>query len=248
MTDDDIEQIFAKSVDVQKTAERLGWLLGRTFIVEKIDDDRPEAFRPEPGDRGPDDEDEDDEELSPRERARRRRQLAENVAERGRLEATNKLLKAFSMDTDALIEKISKAGLGLAVVKRFVEKTDSDELTEGQVTALLMGAWGVEFGERFQAQDDEGRIARAAVMKARDAAWFKPTVLATGERALAAVTAPRGERADPLRDRIIRDKAVGSPFLSQEQLERYADAMVEHLENMARGKQERARSGTLERV
>jgi hypothetical protein len=127
------------------------------------------------------------------------------------------------IDPDVLIEQINKAGLGLAVVKRFVEKHgNDDDLTEGQVTALLMGAWGREFGKRFQAQDAEGLIARQAVAKARDAAWLKPMATLTGERALAAASQARGERADPPRERIIRDKAVGSPFLSQEQLEAYA--------------------------
>jgi hypothetical protein len=101
-----------------------------------------------------------------------------------------------------------------------------------------------EFGKRYTAQTEEGRIARQATMKARDAA-FTPTVVATGERALATTTPSRGEKADPLGDRIIRDKAVGSPFLSQEQLAAYADQMVEYLENMARRKQ---RPGTLTNV
>jgi hypothetical protein len=88
------------------------------------------------------------------------------------------------------------------------------------------------------------------VAKARDGAWFKPTAVETGERALAATSQARGEKADPLRERIIRDKAVGSPFLDQEQLERYADEMMEHLNGLARGKRERSRpgGGTLERV
>jgi hypothetical protein len=71
----------------------------------------------------------------------------------------------------------------------------------------------------------------------------------TGERALATQTQSPG-KVDPLRERIIRDKAVGSPFLSQEQLARYADEMMEHLNGLARGKQERSRpgGGTLENV
>jgi hypothetical protein len=145
-----------------------------------------------------------------------------------------------------VIEQVNKAGIGLAMVKRFAE-SGRDELTEHQVTALLLGAWGREFGKRFESQTEEGRMARAAVAKARDGAWFAPTAVETGERALASTTQSPG-KVDPRRARIIRDKAVSSPFLSQEQLERYADAMIAHLETMARGKQERARPGTLERV
>jgi hypothetical protein len=254
MIDEEIEKIFARSVDVQKTADRLYQLTGRRFIVEEIGKNDPEYTQgayddPDKGDAGGDYDELDDgeTELSPREQTRRRRQLAENAAERGRIEAT-KLLKGVTMiDSDTLIEQVTKAGLGFAVVKRFAEKADSDELTEAQCTALLMGAWGREFGKRFQAQDEEGRIARAAVMRARDAAWLAPTV-ATGERALATTTPARGEKADPLRERIIRDKAVGSPFLSQEQLAAYADAMVAELERLVRGKQERGRPGTLQRI
>jgi hypothetical protein len=114
--------------------------------------------------RGDDDEEDDGDktetELSPRERARRQRQMAENARETGRLESTRKRDLTTMIDADVLIEQINKAGLGFAVVKRFLEKTDSDELTESQITALLMGTWGVEFGKRFQAQDAEGKIAR----------------------------------------------------------------------------------------
>jgi hypothetical protein len=240
-------ELIVKRGDARDVIEAM-----RRAVAKNSDNDRPEAFDPDADE--DDDEDDDEEtaaELSPRERARRRRQLAENARESGRLESTSKLLKGHPMiSADYLIEQVNKAGLGFAMVKRFVEKAGSDELTEHQVTALLMGAWGLaEFGKRFQAQDAEGRIARQAVAKARDAA-FTPTILAIGERALAAATQPRGERSDPLRERIIRDKAVGSPFLSQEQLAAYADAMIAELERTARGKQERARpgGGTLENV
>jgi hypothetical protein len=254
MTDKEIEQIFANSVDVQKTADRLYQLTGRRFIVEEVDKNDGDGFTAgayDDPDKGDDDREdleseEDGIEPSARERARRQRQLAENVRETGRQESTAKLLKGVAMmNSETLIEKINAARLGFACVKRFVEKADSDELTEQQVTDLLLGAWGAEFGKRFQAQDEEGQIARAAVMKARDASWLKPTTVLTGERALAAASQRRGEKADPLRDRIIRDKAVSSPFLSQEQLAAYADQMIEYLENMARRKQ---RPGTLERV
>jgi hypothetical protein len=69
----------------------------------------------------------------------------------------------------------------------------------------------------------------------------------TGERALAAAKQPLGSK-NPMRERIIRDKRFASPFLNQGQLERYADAMVAELERVARGKQERARPGTLESI
>jgi hypothetical protein len=250
MIDKEIEQIFANSVDVQKTADRLYQLTGRRFIVEEVDknDDTftAGAYDPPPGDDDKeDDENETETELSPRERARRQRQLAENVRETGRLESTRKDLAM--LDPDVLISQVSKAGLGFTVVKHFLEKTDSDELTESQVTALLMGAWGAEFGKKFQTNDEEGRIARAAVAKARDAAWFKPPAVETGERALAATTQPLGSK-NPLRERIIRDKQFASPFMDQAALERYADGMLAELERVARGKQERARPGTLTNV
>jgi hypothetical protein len=243
MTDKEIEQIFANSVDVQKTADRLYQLTGRRFVVEEVDKNDGDGFTagayddPEKGDDDREDleNEEDETELSPRERARRQGQLQGRIAETGFQEST----KRNTMNPDLLIEKINGASLGFAVVKRLLEKTDSDELTESQVTALLMGTWGREFGKRFQAQDEDGRIARAAVMKARDAAWFKPTAVETGERALANATPARGEKADPLRERIVRDKAVASPFLSQEQLAACADAMVAELERVTRG---RARS------
>jgi hypothetical protein len=247
----DGEVVITKHADTPEARETVEAL---RRAIESFNENSPEftagAYDPPPGDGDEeDDEDETETELSPRERARRQRQLAERIAESGRLESTAELLKGVAMmDSETLIEKINAAGLGLVMVKRFLEKTDSDELTEQQVTDLLLGAWGAEFGKRFQAQDEEGRIARAAVMKARDAGWFKPTAVETGERALANTTPARGEKANPLREQIVRDKAVASPFLSQEQLAAYADAMVAELERMARGKQERARPGTLENV
>jgi hypothetical protein len=245
--DEVIIKRFSDSPEAFETVEALKRAVA--WFNKDETDFSPGAYD-EPGDDDEEgDEDKTETEPSPRERARRQRQLAENVAERDRLEATNKLLKGVAMiDSDTLIQQISKAGLGFAMVKRFVEKTGSDELTEGQVTALLLGAWGAEFGKKFQANDSDGRIARAAVAKARDAGWFKPPAVETGERALAETSRRGGAKTDPLRERVIRDKAVASPFLNQEQLEAYADAMCAELDRSARGKQERARPGTLENV
>jgi hypothetical protein len=243
----DGEVVITKHADTAEARETIAAIKrAMEFFDKNSDEDRPEAFRPGPGDRGPDDEDEEDEtELSPRGQARRRRQLAENVRETGRLESTRKDLAM--IDPDVLISQVSKGGLGFAMVKRFVEKTESDELTESQVTTLLLAEFGKDFAKRFQADTPEGRIARQAVEKARNAQWAGAHKAAslTGERALASVSQPRGEKADPLRERIIRDKAVASPFLSQEQLAAYADAMVAELERVTRG---RARPGTLESV
>jgi hypothetical protein len=229
--------------EARETVEAIKWAV--EFFNKNSDEDRPEAFDPDAGE--DDNEHTDDvDTLSPRERRRRDQKLIENSRESRRVESTAKRYPM--IDPDVVIAKVSEAGCGFALVKRFAE-SGSDELTEHQVTALLLGAWGVEFGKRFQSQTEEGRIARAAVMKARDAA-FTPTVLAIGERALAVTSGARGEKADPLRERIIRDKAVGSPFLNQEQLAAYADQMIQHLEGLVRGKQERSRpgGGTLERV
>jgi hypothetical protein len=229
---------YADTVEARETVEAIRRAVA--FFNKNTDETAEGGYSDQGG------EEEDHAELetepSPRERARRQRQLQERIAETGFQESTK---RNTMIHPDLLIEKINKAGLGFAMVKRFVEKAEGDELTENQVTALLLGAWGVEFGKKFQANDSEGRIARAAVAKARDAAWFKPTAVETGERALATTTPSRGEKADPLRERIIRDKAVSSPFLSQEQLAAYADAMVAELERTARG---RARPGTMERV
>jgi hypothetical protein len=242
----DGEVIITKHADTPEARETVEAIRRAVALINKND----ETFTPGaygPGDGGEDREDEEDE-AERRARERRDRKLMENSRESGRLASTKRDLTM--IDPDVLISQLSKAGLGFAMVKRFVEKTESDELTEGQVTALLMGAWGAEFGKRFQAQDSEGRIARQAVEKARNAQWagaYKAAAL-TGERALATTTPRRGDKADPLRDRIIRDKAVASPFLSQEQLTDYADAMCAELERVARGRQERAYPGTLERV
>jgi hypothetical protein len=247
---DDGEVIVTKHRD---TEEARGTIEAIRRLVEGINKNSDEYTEGAYGehedaehDQGDDDAEDADEELSPRERARRDRKLIANARETARQTSTAKRNLPM-IDPDVMIEQVNKAGLGLAMVKRFAEM-GRDELTEHQVTALLLGAWGVEFGKRFQAQDAEGVMARAAVAKARDGAWFKPTATETGERALAATSQPCGEKADPLRERIIRDKAVGSPFLDQEALERYADEMMEHLNGLARGKQERTRPGTLERA
>jgi hypothetical protein len=72
-----------------------------------------------------------------------------------------------------------------------------------------------------------------------------------GREAFAVGAGERGDRrteADALRERIIADKRAGAPFMTDEQLARYADGMLAELERAPRGKQERARPGTLERV
>jgi hypothetical protein len=169
-------------------------------------------------------DEEDEEEPSRRERERRRQQLAENVHERGRLESTRPSLTVPKRSTkgdtpmpdpEFIISKICEAGLGFTVVKHYVERQGGDDdLTEGQVTDLLLGAWGAEFGKRFQAQDEEGRIAREAVSKAKQAGWINahkssaassdPSVRAAGGReALATGRGSQGARrteADKLRD------------------------------------------------
>jgi hypothetical protein len=245
------EVIITKHADTPEARETVEALRRAIEGFNKNDPDFT-AGAYEPGDddeEGDKNETETETELSPREQARRRRQLAERIAERGRLESTRKLLKGHTpmIDSDTLISEISKRqGLGLAMIDRFVAKGLGDELTEHQIVSLATSDLGgaAEFAKRYQGTDALGRMLREACTKARDAAWFKPTV-ETGERALAETSRPRNERADPLRERIIRDKAVASPFLSQEQLAAYADAMVAELERTARG---RARPGTMERV
>jgi hypothetical protein len=248
--DEAIEDIFAKSVNPELTAERLGWWTGRTFRVEKVDDDRA-AFDP-----ASDPEDE----LTPEEQKERRRRL---IAEQERLQAEQSAAataagvapnpyrtgKVNAMpDLEFLVEKINEAGLGLAVIKRFVEKQgNDDDLTEHQIVQLAMGACGgaAEFSKRYQGDDELGRILRTATMKARDAAWFKPTVVATGERAAAAAVHPGAGKIDPLRARIIADKRTAAPWMSEEELDRYAAEMARELDRTARGK---AKPGTMERV
>jgi hypothetical protein len=250
MTDEEIERIFANSVNVQKTADRLYQLTGRRFIVEEVgkndgDGFTAGAYGPGDGDEEEDVESEVESETPAERRARERRdrKLIENARESGRLASTKRDLTM--IDPDVLISQLSKAGLGFAMVKRFVEKTDGDELTEQQVTALLMGTWGAEFGKRFQAQDEEGRIARAAVMKARNAQWFAPTAVETGERALASAVHPGAGEKDPLRERIIADKRTAAPWMTEEALERYAAEMARELDRAGRAK---AKPGTMERV
>jgi hypothetical protein len=74
MIDDDIVGIFERSVDVRKTAERLGQLTGRRFIVEEVEKNDGDGFTAAAYS---DPEDPGDEADSPAERrARLRRELA----------------------------------------------------------------------------------------------------------------------------------------------------------------------------
>jgi hypothetical protein len=91
----------------------------------------------------------------------------------------------------------------------------------------------------------------ALVAKTRAAGDGVGTRAAGGREAFAVGAGERGAtrtEADALRDRIIANKRAGAPFMSEAALSRYADDMLAELERAARGKQERARPGTLERV
>jgi hypothetical protein len=70
------------------------------------------------------------------------------------------------------------------------------------------------------------------------------TVLAVGAGSAGA----KPTESDALRDQIIREKRTAAPWMSDEQLGRYATGMLAELERAARGKQERSRPGTLERA
>jgi hypothetical protein len=251
---DDGEVIITKHRDTPEARETVEALRRAIEFFNKND---PEftagAYDPPPGDGDEEEGDEDktETELSPRERARRQRQLAENVRETGQLEAT-KLLKGHTpmTDPDTLIAEIGKRqGLGLAVVKRFVEN-GTDELTEHQIVSLATSDLGgaAAFAKRYQGDDALGRMLREACAKARDAAWFAPTVLATGGRALATAVKPGAGKGDPLCEQIVADKRTAAPWMSEEELNRYAAAMAAEIDRVTRGKQERARPGTLENV
>jgi hypothetical protein len=251
------EVVITKHNDSREATETVEALRRAVeFFNKNTDEMTAGAYGPGDDDEE-DDEDEREAERSQRERERRRRQLAERVAERGRLEATNKLLKGIAMiDTDALVEKIdnnlielaAKQGCGIAVLKAYVEE-DRYRWCERQVTKILTDAWGKDFAKNLQSQTPEGLTARQALEKARNAQWlaaYKAAPL-TGERALAVTVNPRVER-DPVRERIVTDKRNAAPWMSEEELDRYATEMKVALERAARGKQERSRPGTLERA
>ena len=151
------------------------------------------------------------------------------------------------IDSDTLIEQITKRrGLGLAMIKRFAE-AGTDQLTEHQIVNLATSdlGGGAEFAKRYQGDDQLGRMLRTATMKARDAAWFKPAAPLTGERALATTVQPGTTERKAMRERIVADKRTASPWMSQAELEAYAEAMERELERAGRAK---AKPGTMERV
>jgi hypothetical protein len=241
---DDGEVIITKHRDTEDARSTIEAIKRLVDGINKNTDEFTAGAYDEPnGDDDEEDEAELEAELSPRERERRRsrRRLIE-AEERAGPARTRKV--ATMIDSDTLIGQIAKRQLGFVVLKRFAE-AGTDELTEAQVTDLLLGEWGREFGKRFQAQDEEGRIAREAVAKARNAQWNAarkagPTVHATGGRALAFAVQP-GKNAE--RERIINQARTVSPWWTEEELGRYADGLQAELQRAARRK---AEAGALE--
>jgi hypothetical protein len=245
------EVVITKRADTAEARETVEAIRRAVELFNKNTDEMTAGAYDPPGE-DDDEADKDEAELTPAERETRRQRLLIEAArsagvpppDSGRM--VPKRLKGDTAMIDTLIEQVSKADLGFAVVKRFVEK-DGDELTEHQITALLMGAWGTEFGKRFAAQTPEGLIARYAVAKAKQAAWINKAAPLTGARALATAVQPGAGKGDPLRERIIADKRTAAPWMTEAELDRYAAEMARELDRAARGKQERARPGTLER-
>jgi hypothetical protein len=74
-------------------------------------------------------------------------------------------------NVDEMIEAVSKSGVVFPLLKRFCE-TGNGELSEHAVTQLLLGAWGSkDFAKNLQSDTADGRIARAALQRAKHAAW-----------------------------------------------------------------------------
>jgi hypothetical protein len=179
---DDGEVIITKHRDTAGARETVAAMRRAIELFNKNDDDRPEAFDP--------DSDNDAPRTPEEEKERRRRMLAE-AAEKERersaaITATGvpphplKTRKVATMiDTDDwiqkidndLIEKIRKAGCGLAVLKRYVDE-GRERWSEHQVAKILMNHWGKDFATNYQAQNSDGLLARRAIEKARNAAWM----------------------------------------------------------------------------
>jgi hypothetical protein len=92
MIDDDIVGIFERSVDVRKTAERLGQLTGRRFIVEEVEKNDGDGFTAAAYSDLEDPEEEREVETTAERRARagRDRKLMENARESGELAPTKR--------------------------------------------------------------------------------------------------------------------------------------------------------------
>jgi hypothetical protein len=207
-------------------------------------------------------DDEDETELSPRERTRRGRKLIQNARESARQARTKRDLPM--IDPDVVIAQVSKAGLGLAVVKRFAETGAGDELTEHQIVKLAMGELGAAaFSKLYQSDDELGRMLRTATTKARNAQWagaYKTRAAGDGNlgvRALGgreAFAVGRGSQgskpteADKVREAAIEQQMRLGRWKTVEDAARYVDGLQAELNRMARAKQQRSRPGTLDRV
>jgi hypothetical protein len=116
---------------------------------------------------------------------------------------------------------------------------------------MLLRQWAMlpadvaELSKRADLFDDVIAKARAAgdgVMGTRAIGGREAFAVGAGERGAART------EADARREEIIANKRTAAPFMTEAQLGRYADDMLAELERVARGKQERARPGTLERA
>lgn len=130
MTDEDIEQIFAKSVDPDKTAERLAALTGRHFIVEKVDDGGETA----------DDIDLETADAVERERQRdkeRRRRALAAVAEAERVRTA--AVTAAGSPPNPTKKELTMIDL-TAAVREIVEKSDARTATKLAEAEIGRGA------------------------------------------------------------------------------------------------------------
>jgi hypothetical protein len=222
------------------------------------------------------DDDEDDEEIdggepAARERARR---LQRDPAARAAASVDERTQKGHAMadltgTVEALIYKgdrtpiakiaAAEVARGISVFSSFERSAMIGALAKRQGDAKLSDAQKIS---RFLQYPDNRELLKWSLLRAdveliskrasllddtlgkRDHVSLEPAMV--GGREATAVNRPRA--ADAARQRIIDEKRTAAPFMTDEQLERYADGMQAELDRMARAKQERARPGTLERV
>jgi hypothetical protein len=278
MTDKEIKQIFANSIDVQKTADRLYELTGRRFIVEEVEKNDRDSYT---SGAYSDPEDDDEAEETPEQRrARCRRLLAEADERERRRNAASKRKAALTMDdltgvvakVCATADTITVNKLAVAEVAEGASLFSSFERS-AMLTAIAKvsdrgGGSDDQKASRFLQDPDNRLLLRWSLLHANPSIAKRDTLfddVVAKNRAPGAAPAIGGQRvyprltgaalpvnnpteAEKLRYAEIKRQMQTGRWQSVEEAARYVDGLQAELDRMGRAKQQRARPGTLERV